>query len=337
VLGPYRLRDGCWQVEARGPAIAGGRAAYYFQTEREASKAAKGLRDGLADTPDRTLAQAIDAYLESLRGRGLRDDTTIREARYRLARLPALDTLSDLRRRHILAALPEGLAVATRRGVLSRMRDACRWWMRRGWLDRDPTDGIQVDGSARRGKRHLTRTEARRLDDVLLADAGDRATVVMLLLWTGLRSSEARRLRVRDLDLTSEPPTVQVRRGKTTAAIRTQAIPVHLAERLKVLVANRQQLAEFVFAAQCKEGCRSRSWVLESVHLFCKIAGVEDVCAHGLRGTWQDLARDAGVHPSIIAEAMGHANPRTGREHYQSPGLEERVQTRTVLRVIRGT
>lgn len=337
VLGPYRLRDRCWQVVVRGPSIAGGRATYYFQTEREARRAADGLTAGLDDTPDHTLAEAIEAYLGHLTGRGLRSDTTLREARYRLARLSdqGVEFVADIKPRHIAAAMPERLAVSTRRGLLVRLRDFCRWCVAQGWLSRDPTAGMAVKGSAARGKQHLTRTEARHLDEVLRGDPSESATFVLLLLWTGLRSSEARRLRVRDLDLDSEPPVVQVRHGKTEAAVRSQAIPSDLAGRLRLQVAGRD-LADPVWPAEGREGVRSRSWVLEAVHEACTRAGVTDVCAHGLRGTWQDLARESGVHPSIIAEAMGHASARTGRDHYQTPGLEETVRTRRALRVLRG-
>ena len=55
----------------------------------------------------------------------------------------------------------------------------------------------------------------------------------------------------------------------------------------------------------------------------CDVAGISNVTPHGLRRTFNDLARRAGVDPIVTKSLTGHVTERM-REHYSSVGLDEK-------------
>ncbi len=64
---------------------------------------------------------------------------------------------------------------------------------------------------------------------------------------------------------------------------------------------------------------------------------VYEVGAHGLRGTHStSLSQEAGATSHLVAQQLGHENPKTTLEHYTRPGVVERQNQKRVLRVLEG-
>ena len=341
VFGPYRHQRG-YSIEVRGP---GGRRATVYKTEREALHA---ILDAVAEAKAAVpvlIDDAIDAYVEQLRERGRRE-STIGEAEYRLRPLGRIvANVGDLKPDHVRRRLAgEGrldkrphaeLSVATKRGTLARIRDACRFWIERGWLARDPTAKIEVKGKVGRGKPTLTPREARLLDDVLVDDSSEAATAVMLALRLGLRSGEIRRLRVKALDLEGDPPTLHVARETTKSDHGVRTLPLHapLPARMAKLTHGRE-LGDLVFAGR-KGKPRGSDWVRAATVRYCQRAGVTVVTAHGLRGTHRRLALDGGAAVEAAALALGHGSTTVGERHY-APGAERGAAAGKVQRLFGG-
>ena len=341
VFGPYRHRRG-FSIEIRGP---GGRRATTFKTEQEALHAVLAAVAEAKSAMPVLIDDAIDAYVENLRERGRRE-STIGEAGFRLRPLRWLvDHVQDLKPEHVRRRLAgEGrqdqrphakLSVATQRGTLMRIRDACRYWIERGWLARDPTNGITVKGKVGRGKATLTPREARLLDDMLVGDSREAATAVMLALRLGLRSGEIRKLRVKALDLEADPPTLHVERETTKSDHGVRTLPLHapLPARLAKLTHGRE-LGDLVFAGR-KGKPRGSDWARAATERYCERAGVTVVTAHGLRGTHRRLALDGGAAVEAAALALGHGSTVVGERHY-APGAERGAAAGKVQRLFRG-
>ena len=52
---------------------------------------------------------------------------------------------------------------------------------------------------------------------------------------------------------------------------------------------------------------------------------------HGMRGLHSTLATRAGITPQVIAESMGHTNPRVTKEHYINPEVAAQAEQQRVL------
>jgi integrase len=301
--------------------------ALYFEWAAEAKAAAPV-----------EMCDARKAYRESLAARGLRD-STVQTADDRLRPLDDLvDHVQDLDRGVVEKRLAQVESVASKRHIRAAIHAAAVYWISRRWLTRDPTEGIKVVGRMPRGKLSLTPLEVRRLLGVLQEDSAPASTAVLLAVLLGLRSGEIRKLRVRDLDLKGDPPTVTVASGwtggkidgKTDAAVRTRPLRLAwLVARLSVLV-HGQGIGDLVFRSplvrRAGQGFGPK-WLTDCTRRYAGLAKIEEdrvaaLCAHGLRGTWKRLAQLSGASDADAARAAGWSSPEVGRRNY-APGSEE--------------
>lgn len=306
------------------------------------------------------MSEAVDAYLAHLRAKGRRE-STITDAGCRLHPIERLvDHVQDLSRTHVERRMAGGgrddsraqatrdagetlgtPAVATRIGILARIRDACRYWKERGWLPRDPTAGVRVEGRKNRGKLTLTPLEAGELLSVLRGESSPASTAVSLALLLGLRRNEVLGLRIRDwaprLGLLSigsgGRETV-----KNETAIRTRPVDVPwLAARLTRLTHDRE-LGELLFVSpqRSRDGSSrpyGQNWLLDNTRRLAGLAELEEervaaFTAQGLRGTWRRLQLEAGASAAQAAAGAGHGQ-EVARRHY-APGAEEAAGAKKV-------
>jgi len=316
------------------------------------------------------VATAVDEYLDGLRAKGRREGT-ITDAHARLMPLSRLiDHVQELKpeviRRRITGEGREDSralklrkdkkdlptpTVATRRGHLARLRDFARFCIGRGWLARDPTAGVIVEGKAAHGKVALTPAEARALAALLLADSRPRATALLCALWLGLRHSEIIKARVRALDLAGDPPTWTVERAttKTDTGCRTLVLPPVLAARLGPLVDQQafdalifradedddDQDAEKADATEAEKDAapHSKTWLRKALTKACRDAKVTRVTVHGLRDTHAQLARAHGAAVDAVSVALGHAEQSTTIRSYVGEGHEDAATAAEVVRL----
>jgi integrase/recombinase XerD len=214
------------------------------------------------------------------------------------------------------------------------------WLARNGYADRNPVDGIDrphVDPDAT-STPGLTKDQAQALleaADVATGPQGKRsAALVAMLLFTGVRVSEALAATMADLGVSRGLRTLTVTRkgGKRQSLV----IPGPVSERLDAYlsargdVEHRPAVPGDVSSGPSKSlfaTATGRPMLPDDVRrmlagLGAK-AGFPDVLVarlgpHVMRHGFATLALDAGVPLRDVQDAMGHADPRTTRRYDRS-------------------
>lgn len=311
-----------WRVIVRRP--GGGTTSRTYATEAQAKRVADEFRRQL-ELGDLSIEEAIEEYRQWLIKKGNKP-SSITTTMHRLRPLESVGLVANLRRRSIEKLLTG--SVDTRKNTLGQWRTFFRWCKQKGYLRRDPSEGVEVVGRRRRGKEQLTADEARRLvrlcSDMAGHDSGALATMLALLL--GLRAGELANLRVRDIDVGGT--VLRVAHSKTAAGTRSLLVPDMCRDALHL---QRQGLGP----GDALLGL-TRHGVLYHVKRLCREAGVPEVTAHGLRGTHATLATEAGITGPMVAAALGHANEGVTQRHYIADGTTEQAQRQRALRVLQG-
>jgi integrase len=338
VYGPYANRRG-WRVVAVAP--DGTRRSQIVATEAAAKRLRRDIEEELAAEAV-TVSEAIDLYGRHLEQKGNRPrsiDTTIRRLRAMLSNadmvLVDLTANACMRLYEELRARPtrSGRVVKTdtHRNTLTETRTFLRWAGQRGWVHGDPMAKVKGIGRRRRGKPQLRIDEARALMGVAIAEAaagelGGLAAALALVV--GLRATEIVSLEARDVDDGGQLIWVaESQEGKTESARRRLEAP--------------EPLAGLLSAARAAAGNgpvfpgRDRHWVLREVRRLCRMAGVPEVCTHGLRGTHASIAQDQGTTGHVVAGALGHASEAVTAAHYTRPDAAQRGRARRAAAKLR--
>jgi integrase len=247
---------------------------------------------------------------------------------------PTLDTLyADLE--------AGGLARSTVRLLHTQLHralaDAVRWDL----LVRNPSDLVDPPKPAR---RVLTTWTADQLRAFVAGVAEDRlAALWQLAAASGMRIGELAALEWPDVHLDGQYLTV--RRSKTASGRRRVELdPATIA----VLRAHRRRQAEerLAFGA----GYRDHGRVFtrpggeplnpDAVSLQFKRRaarlGLPPIRFHDLRHGWATMALEAGEHPKVVAEQLGHASVRVTLDTYShvAPGIQREAVTRVAGRFL---
>lgn len=199
----------------------------------------------------------------------------------------------------------EGRAPDTHRNALAIGRAFGAFCVKQRWLRANPFEGVESVGRRRRGKPQLGVDEARKLTAACLA-AGvhPEPVAVIATLLLGPRASEVIERDVRDLD--DDGRLLWIRDSKTEAGKRALEIPELLRPLLLHLASDRIAAAPLFWNAS---GSRpTRHWVRDQCQRFCRLAGVPEITAHGLRGTHGSIARRGGATAELVAAQLGHAS-----------------------------
>jgi integrase len=163
------------------------------------------------------------------------------------------------------------------------------------------------------------------------ADADRLSALYVLALSTGARQGELFALRWSDVDLNrgiirirrtltrakgaptfTEPKTAAGRRSVPIGASAVEALRRHkwqqAEERLRNGIGGAADDA-LVFATEVGTPLSSQNFLTRTHYPLLKVAGVPRVRFHDLRHTAATLMLERGVHPRIMAERLGHANP----------------------------
>ncbi len=286
-----------------------------FSTEEAALAYIAAFRD---ESSGRTIATAVDAYLEHCRARGLRSVTTITYRLKGVLRYHKRDhLLSQLTPRltaELFAARCKQIAGDTQVGELAAARGFADWCVVKGWLPADPFAALAPTkgrSRARRKQQHRI-DEARSYRDVALA-GGEAGLAAAMALLMDLRASEIIQRTVRDVD--DGGTVLVIEDAKPEAGERRLEIPKELRAPIAARCAGRRP-GDLLFPG------RSRNWVGYHVRKLCRLAGVPVIGPHGLRRT----------HSSISARevSIGHASPAVTRRHYVAPGVEQSRRSHNV-------
>ena len=326
VHGPYR-HGARWRVILVG--ADGNRRRRSFETRAAAqtyADAARGEAQG-----GRTVSDAIAAFLEAKRARGLEPssiesyvdrlelllgDVSHRSLRWVSARGEQLYAAAQVYpAEHRLAGQPR--AADTHRNALAVGRMWGRWCTKQRWLRADPFEDVEPVGRKVYGadKPRLSFDESRQLQLYCHAHAGGDPGAVLTLayLLLGPRASELVRRVCRDVD--DGGRLLWIGKTKTRAGRRRLAVPEELVPLLVALVGGRPGDAP-LFAHPQRRRPRgrsaggtawSRSVAYGHVRRVCRAAGVSDVAPQALRRTQATLATDAGETGLAVARQLGHA------------------------------
>lgn len=319
----YRI-DGR-KMKARGKTPS---AAYARKAEQVAT-----AKRGPAE-PQRgagTLTAALDDYLAE---RGRPRPSTLRGYRDAVARFvetvgdkPVADiTRGDCRK--VLAAMALADYRTSSLGTWRRsMSPIFRWAVDDGRMAANPLTGLRVDGFGARESDAPAYLEdvadITRLTKYLRADLSGPHVAHLLMLYAGLRISEALGLAWDDVDTTARTIVVRQQadgRGGLTEHLKTRSsrrtltdLPATLMEALdawRELADPRAVLVCTGKATQRRTLDRTLAprGVQESLRLACERAGVPRVHCHGLRHTAGSLMYRATADLTAVADFLGHAD-----------------------------
>ncbi len=228
--------------------------------------------------------------------------------------------------------------------VLHRaLKDAVRW----GYLARNPAD--RADPPKVTSHKELRTWSAEQLGAFLASQRDDRLySLWHLLAMTGLRRGEALGLQWGDVDLETRRLSVRrslvpegkglaVHEPKTAHGRRVVALDAETVDVLKVQAARQLEQSA---GAGWKEG----DWVFTDEHgevlhpwlvsrcfrRAVKEAMLPDIRLHDLRHTHATLALQAGVHPKVVSERLGHASVSITLDTYSHaiPAMQEEAAAR---------
>ncbi len=182
------------------------------------------------------------------------------------------------------------------------------------WLtDREKTQLIRVVND------EVTRSMLRlpRLGIIILRDA----TIVKVLVNTGLRIGELSNLKITDIHLGKNQGLLVVRSGK---GAKRREIPLNLEARkaINMYLLMRSDLSEeMLFLDQDGSQIEKRT-AQRAVSRFAKIAGLKGVSCHTLRHTFAKNLIDQNVSIEKVSLLLGHTNLNTTKI-YITPSLND--------------
>jgi len=292
-----------------------------------------------------SLGDWLESWLEGPRRARVRENTRASDRVYvdayvtpRIGEVRLRDVTPDLLNGFYSDLLRDGrirdggpLAAKTVRNIHVMLHRALEDALDEGRIAVNPASKAKAPpaSQASRSPGAMTTWTAAQAQQFLRSTAGDRLAALWLLgLTTGMRRSEMLGLRWRDVDL--EGGRVQVAQtvievsgvptiGRPKTAHSARSIDLD-AGTVDALASHRRGQAaerlawgpsysetELVFSRE--DGAMPRpSGISRRFTLAVRDAGVPKIRFHDLRHTWATLALQAGVHPKVVQERLGHAS-----------------------------
>lgn len=219
--------------------------------------------------------------------------------------------------RHTLTGAP-----ATVARTLAALSSFYRYALGEELVDRNPVatinrPAVDADHSSTQG---LSRDQARALLEAARRDGPRSHALVSLLMFTGLRISEALSARTSDYAHDSGHRVLTVRRkgGKSAKvavpAPAVMALNLYLGTTGADLVLGHSGSRPLFTTATGKPLHRTSAFRI--VQRLAVRAGIDgQISPHSLRHAFATIALDAGVSLHSLQDSMGHADPRTTRRY----------------------
>jgi integrase/recombinase XerD len=177
---------------------------------------------------------------------------------------------------------------------------------------------VDPDHSSTEG---LSKDQAKALLAAALADGPRSYALVSLLLFTGIRLSEALNAGTTDYGHDTGHRTLSIRRkggkdGKVAVpAPAVEALNAYLGTTGREVVAGAAGGGLPIFTTATGKRWNP-SEAFRTVQRLAKAAGIEgQISPHSLRHTFATIALDAGTALHDLQDSMGHADPRTTRRY----------------------
>lgn len=203
---------------------------------------------------------------------------------------------------------------ATVNNALDAIGSFFAWAKGAGLVQADPTEGVKRLKEQKGAPKWLSRREVGTLVRAAQKYGSKKEqALVMILLHTGLRVSEAVSLKTTDVVIRERSGHVAVRRGKGG---KYREVPLNATVR-RILAEYMADLrGEWVFPG--KSGPMTRRAVEKALTKYARLSRVE-VTPHRLRHTFCKMLADAGEGLDRIAMLAGHENLNT-TSRYTRPG-----------------
>ncbi len=245
-----------------------------------------------------------------------------------------------LRREREKAVKP--LGARTSNYLLQATRQFCRWFIRTGRANEDPLRVIRPLNPAldeRRERRALTAEEMRKIIEeaekgpTLFGLTGaDRAMLYRLAVETGLRANELRTLRISNLELESDTPSVTVLAANSKRR-REDKLPLKLstARALADHLRGRGPFEPVFTIARCWRSAEMFAADREAAKVAKEDAFGRVSDFHGLRHTFVTNLVRGGVSPKVAQELARHSTITLTMDRYAHVRVED---TRDALRAL---
>lgn len=245
----------------------------------------------------RVVEMAWRVHVEPVWGRRAIGGLLHSEVQSWISKLSLTKSASSVRRAHgVLASILDG-AVKDRR------------------LSTNPARGVNLPRKTKKARSYLTHDQV----GALAEGCGDRATLILLLAYTGLRWGEVTALRVKHLDVLRRRVSVTenaVAYGRNihvgtpkTHETRSVPFPRFLAEPLATLCDGKSR-DDLLFGEGLEHVIRPHtstgktSWFIRGL----SAAGLEPMTIHDLRHTAASLAIASGANVKAVQRMLGHAS-----------------------------
>lgn len=337
----WERKDGRFGAEFRYKVGSATKTLTTTKSTRETAEA--WLADKETDHADgvvsgnETVGRFLDAWLEeSVAPRVSRNTYRKREGAVRVHIKPEIGAIPiselDVRRVQGLYSLMarEGYAYPTRREIHVTLKVALSQAVRWGLVRRNVCDLADPPRDLRRGHeeeeiRHLTDAEARGLFRSSEATESRWRYYYIVAVRSGLRPGEMLGLRWGDLDLTSDPGSLRVRRtldthsepvfnppkspaARRTVALHFKAKGAFLSQRAMLRDEGlRSQAGDLVFPSAAGSPRSSDNLRKRSLKSDLARAGLPDLTLHELRHTFASIMlHEWLVPPAIVSQMLGH-------------------------------
>jgi len=235
---------------------------------------------------------------------------------------------------------------ATARHIHAPLRSALSQAVKWHLIHSNPCDSVELPRHKSREMQSLTKEEAARL----LAVPSKHACLFAFLLTTGARPSEALGLKWTDVDLDKATATIQrtlqwhttggfyFAETKTKGSRRTVPLPTTLVEQLKAHRVNQAEAllklgvrTDLVFANSEGAPIMRKNLVRRHFKPALNTAKLQsNLSLYCLRHTCASLLLQAGTHPKVVAERLGHSSTMLTLDVYShvAPGMQSEATAR---------
>lgn len=209
---------------------------------------------------------------------------------------------------HMIATMQrQGMKTASIRKALVPLNGALPLAVRKGWIPSNPMLALLAHERPKSDQKKMRILAKDDIPRLLAAAPSDRwRTLFALLVFTGLRISEALALTWKDIDYTNSQ--ILVRKSKTDAGERNVMLMPAVRHKLTALHLAQPPGTQFVFAT-ASGGPVSRREALRTLKRTEKKAGLENFTLHELRHTFASILIGQGENVVFVSKQMGHADP----------------------------
>lgn len=155
--------------------------------------------------------------------------------------------------------------------------------------------------------------------------------IIKMILYTGIRVSEALNLKYKDISSDGNNFVIQVR-GKGNKPRVVMILKKHIEHLLNLWIAQKQEYglkSEFLFC-NFKDKILTQAYISRSVEKILSYAGIrkEKNGAHMLRHSFATLLYQKSLDLVLVQEALGHASIATSRiyTHFDTQRLQKATQ-----------